>query len=237
MQTHARILGVDLNPAHRLHSAARAFACSAIGIMTLGSAVAAPGCKTVPPKAMLERFISAACESCWQTATAPDRPGEVLVLDWIAPAGDGAPLASAALTEATARADKLLANETQSRRVSLTKPGAPRVRIADGPGWNGYVGLSLTVQRIAKLPTGAVGYMALVERVPAGSEGSPVARQLVRALIGPLPLDELLSQAKVQHFRATRLPTSTFELSHPTRFQPSLFFPSPRRFCRADQNS
>jgi hypothetical protein len=182
-------------------------AFSAIGFMTMGSGVAAPACKTAPPKAMLERFISAACESCWQNTAAPDRPGELLVLDWIAPAGDGgAPLASAALTEASVRANNLPVNETVLRRVPLGRPGAPRVRIADGPGWNGYVGLSLTVQRIKPLPAGAVAYMALVERVPAGSEGSPVARQLVRAVVGPLPLDELATHAKVQHFRATRLP-------------------------------
>ena len=178
----------------------------AVGFLTMGSALAAAGCKVAPPKAMVERFISAACESCWQTAAAPERPNELLVLDWIASAGDGAPLAAAALSEASTRAGNLPVNETLLRRVPIAKPGAPRVRIADGPGWNGYVGLSLTVTRVVKLPAGAVGYMALVERVPAGSEGSPVARQLVRAVVGPLPLDELASQAKVQHFRATRLP-------------------------------
>ena len=195
-----------MNSSHSLRRVARALACSAVGGVVMGNAAGAPGCMAAPAKAVLERFTSAACESCWQTAQAPGRPGGVLVLDWIVPAGDGAPLAAAALAEASARSGNAPSTETLLRRVAVNQAGAPRVRIADGPGWNGYVGLSLAVTRAKPLPAGAVAYMALVERVPAGSEGSPVARQLVRAVVGPLPLGELATQPKVQYFRATRLP-------------------------------
>jgi hypothetical protein len=41
------------------------------------------------------------------------------------------------------------------------------------------------------VPPGAVAYAALVEHVPAGNEGSPIERNLVRAVVGPMGLDEL----------------------------------------------
>ncbi len=80
------------------------------------------------------------------------------------------------------------------------------MRIADGPAWNGYIGLQLTVNRNAKLPEGSVAYMALIERVAADSEGSAIARQLVRNVVGPLSLEELATVTPVRHFRAMRLP-------------------------------
>jgi len=40
-----------------------------------------------------------------------------------------------------------------------------------------------------------------------------VARQLVRAVVGPLPLDGLAQERKVDHLRATRLP----ETANPER--------------------
>jgi hypothetical protein len=66
----------------------------------------------------------------------------------------------------------------------------------------------MKVTRRSPLPPGAVGYIALVQRVPAGSEGSAVARQLVRALVGPLPLDDLKTKRQVDHWRAVRLPST-----------------------------
>ena len=46
----------------------------------------------------------------------------------------------------------------------------------------------------------------LVERIPAGSEGTPVERRLVRTLVGPLALATLASERTVQHLRAVRVP-------------------------------
>ena len=152
--------------------------------------------------------MSADCESCWAAAApvaTPKLDARSMVLDWIVPAGDAAPMAVGAVPESAARAGALTVNTTKTQSTTL-KRGAPRLRIADGPAWNGYIGLQLTVHRNAPLPDGAVAYMALVERVAAGSEGSGVARQLVRNVAGPLSLEELSTTSPVRHFRAMRLP-------------------------------
>ncbi len=153
--------------------------------------------------------MSADCESCWAADALKSEAGRAMVLDWIVPGNATAPLAAGAVNEATARAAGLSANVTSQRSTAL-KPAAPRLRIADGPAWNGYIGLQLTVDRNnngnGKLPEGAVAYMALVERVAAGSEGSAIARQLVRNVVGPLSLEELATVTPVRHFRAMRLP-------------------------------
>ncbi|WP_280152557.1 hypothetical protein [Piscinibacter sp. XHJ-5] len=169
------------------------------------AAAASPSCDAPAPQVFLERFVPADCEACWQRATPRDRGARQLVLDWIVPAGDAAPLASAALPEAARRVGTA-ARETQWRSTSLRRAGAPQLRIADGPGWNGYVGLRLVVTRRDAVPPDAVAYAALVERVPAGSEGTPVDRQLVRAVIGPLGLGELAASSTLEHMSAVRLP-------------------------------
>ena len=194
-----------------VHRALRLLLCGALAIAGAGGTVAAANCpKTSMPAALLERFTPADCEACWQSATPQDPPASqarrVMVLDWIVPAADTAPMAAAALPEASERAGRLAANQTLSRQTPLARNGALRLRIADGPAWNGYIGLQLTVRRVGKLPADAVAYAALVERVPAGSEGTPVARQLVRTLVGPLSLQELAAQATIHHFRAVRVP-------------------------------
>ncbi len=69
------------------------------------------------------------------------------------------------------------------------------------------MGLRIAVGYNAKrpLPKGLSAWLALVERIEAGSEGTPVDRQLVRTLVGPLPLDGL-AERPVEHLRAVRLP-------------------------------
>ena len=168
------------------------------------TANAAPICKPRAPLRLVERFMSADCERCWAAKDAAKLDARTMVLDWIVPAGDASPMAVVAVGEATTRAGAMTANATQ-QRSTLLKTTAPRLRIADGPAWNGYIGLQLTVHRNAPLPEGSVAYMALVERVAAGSEGSDVARQLVRNVVGPLSLEELATTSPVRHFRAMRL--------------------------------
>ncbi len=131
------------------------------------------------------------------------------MLDWITPATDDAPLASAALPEALGRAGTMPSGETLVRATSLNRRGAPRLRIVDGPAWNGYIGLRLLITRRGPLPPGSLAYAALVEQVPAGSDGSPVERQLVRAVAGPMGLDELATEPKIEHLRAVRVPPSS----------------------------
>lgn len=170
------------------------------------AAAAPPDCDAAPPKRLVERFVPADCETCWQTASARDRSAGTMVLDWIVPAGDAAPLAAAALRDAADRVKAAKPRETTYRPAAIGGRAAPELRVSDGPAWNGYIAMQLTVRKRGALPKDAVGYLALVERVPAGSEGTPVERQLVRALAGPLLLQELATEAAVQHFAAVGVP-------------------------------
>lgn len=156
------------------------------------------------PKVLVERFIPAECEACWRQGKAP--AAGIAVLDWIVPSarGDDAPLAAAALPEASARATDIRPDATFERRHALAS-SALRVGVEDGPAWNGYMGLRLAVQRgSAPLPEGAAGYLALVETLAAGDEGSPIVRRLVRVLAGPLTLDA--SRLAIEHLLALRIP-------------------------------
>lgn len=188
--------------------------CAALLLTLCASAhaKAAPACPGGPPKMVLERFIPADCEACWQGRTPAGAPGSrTLLLDWIVPAGDGAPMASAALPEALERAVGAGPSgghsSTRQRAHKFTDSGTPLVRITDGPAWNGYIALRLVVtRRGTTLPSGAMAYAAIVERVPAGSDGSGVARQLVRATVGPMPLAELARERRIAHLRAVRVP-------------------------------
>lgn len=173
-------------------------------LLTTG-AQAAPSCPAA--RQVVERFVPADCEACWSEAAAA-LPGSTWVLDWIAPSPRGAEaaLSMAALAEATERLDALGAAPapavTQTFRWAVPARPGPTLRVTGGPAWNGYLGLELTAR--GKPPAGAVAYVALVEDVPAGTEGSAVARRLLRAVAGPLPLDAG-GRASTQ-LRALRIP-------------------------------
>lgn len=178
--------------------------------------MAVVACTAMPPPAqaaeacaafhtLLERFMSAECETCWKNGAEPH--GAPLVLDWIAPSarGDDAPLAAAAIAEAASRAGALAETHTRERWHALAAPGAWSVGIEDGPAWNGYIAARLRVAREGAAHAREVDlYVALVEQVRAGEEGTPVDRMLVRSVAGPMPMDA--ETASVTHLRAFRIP-------------------------------
>ena len=167
-------------------------------------AFAVVGARAQCPTTLVERYIPADCEACWSAGVAP-APGS-FVLDWIVPSprGDAAPLAAAAMAESVPRVVGLGNDATLERRHALAS-GGPQVEIADGPAWNGYIALRLTVKRgSAPLPGRVAGFVALVETVPAGEEGTPVARRVVRGVAGPLTLDPGLT--RIEHMNAVRIP-------------------------------
>ncbi len=136
------------------------------------------------PVALVERFTSADCEACWTSAAARAGRGE-LVLDWIVPGrkGEDAPLSAAARRDAL---DRLQALGRPAPAASDTvrtgrHPGAGRLRGAHGPPFGGYVGAS--IQSLGAGTGPFTGWLALVETLPAGTEGSPVERNLVRNLL------------------------------------------------------
>lgn len=185
---------LTLPPLRRL----RRFGSALLGsITTLTAHAACPGL-------LIERFIPADCEACWRNGE-PALPGS-LALDWIVPAaqGDAAPLAAAAVSEATRRSPGAKAGTTLERRHALPARGL-RIEVEDGPAWSGYIGVLLRVQRGEQpLPTGAAGYLALVETVRPGEEGTPIERHLLRVVAGPLTIDAALP--RVEHLLALRLP-------------------------------
>lgn len=137
------------------------------------------------PAALLERFINADCDSCWaDPATVRAGRGD-LPLDWIVPGarGDDAPLAMAATRDALERLEALgRPRPLPADSVRAARQGnGGRLRVAHGLPFNGYVGTSIELQGASGGPWQA--WLALVETLPAGTEGSPVERNLVRNLL------------------------------------------------------
>ncbi|HEY6512530.1 MAG TPA: hypothetical protein VI032_11150 [Burkholderiaceae bacterium] len=186
---------------------------------TLGMAFAATddkaGATSMPcPRAhapVLERFISAECEACWTDASVAQPGSNEWLLDWIVPSarGDEAPLSSAAPAEAAARARRVLKAEPASDRASVQRSAARteagwQLRVSSGPAWSGYFGVQ--VDASGRANAGAAAWVALVETVAAGTDGSAVPRQLVRTLSGPFTSVELRSGKPWRHLQAMRWP-------------------------------
>jgi hypothetical protein len=129
-------------------------------------------------------------------AAAPRIPLRTLTLDWIVPSpkGEDAPLSTAALLDSQTRLEQLQlkASDTQTRS-SKTSTNALRIRVAHGLPFNGYLGTSIHLQAGAAFwrqlqRSGAsevTAHLALVELIPAGADGTPIARILARNLYQP----------------------------------------------------
>jgi len=161
--------------------------------------------------AVFERFISAECSACWTDASAPAAPRDEWLLDWIVPSarGDDAPLSPAAPDEATGRARKVLITtvndaRTDVHRTAARRAGPARLAVASGPAFNGYFGVQLDGR--GRWPAGTSAWIALVESVAAGTDGTPLPRQLVRTVAGPFQLNELQSGKPFRVLQAMRWP-------------------------------
>ena len=144
-----------------------------------------------PPVALLERFISADCDTCWADPATPKVKARELALDWIVPSarGDDAPLSAAASRDALARLQALgmdVPRNDASIRHNIATPSAaktPTLRVAHGVALGGYMGTSIGLKpaRGTALPRQPLTvWLLLVEEVAAGTDGTPVARNLVR---------------------------------------------------------
>ncbi len=172
-----------------------------------------------PQAPVHEVFIAADCSACWaatgETAGAPGASSPAWRLDWIVPAAADADMAAAALPEAVERAQRLgrpLPAGGQlkaSRNAAAALPGL-QLQVVSGPAWQGYIGVELSVhtQGRTRLPAGSSAWMALVETVDAGSEGSTLPRALLRTVAGPMPLPPH-GAAPLNHLRALRWPASS----------------------------
>ena len=163
--------------------------------------------------ALFERFISAECSACWTDAATPVAGSDAWLLDWIVPSarGDQAPLSPAAPDEAAARARRVLntgVNDNDARttvhRTSARTTSAAKLTVASGPAFNGYFGVQIDGRGRAPVDSGV--WVALVESVPAGTDGTLVPRQLVRTVAGPFRPHELGSGKAWRVLQAMRWP-------------------------------
>jgi hypothetical protein len=144
------------------------------------------------PVQLLERFINADCDSCWTDPATPKPGAGAIALDWIVPGakGDDAPLATAASRDGLARLQALrqpppARTGTASHRVKALAGSS--LRVAHGLALGDYLGASIELKPIPQAAKRQLwtAWLALIETLPAGTEGSPVARNLVRNLFQP----------------------------------------------------
>jgi hypothetical protein len=146
------------------------------------------------PTALLERFINADCETCWADKQTPEPASGTLAIDWVAPGsrGDDAPLAAVATRDGTERLESLNRKLAEKSASVFTRreADARRVRVAHGLPLNDYIGTSIELKPAGTGPWKA--WLLLVETLPAGTEGSPVERNLVRnAFIAEWPAGKM----------------------------------------------
>jgi len=198
----------ELSPAPRILLACLALAACA----TTRAQSSCDSDREPRPVALLERFISADCESCWTDAKTPRAAKGDLVLDWIVPGarGDDAPLAAAATRDARPRLEALHRPPPAAADTARHGSGRAdhRLRVAQGPAFNGYIGTSIALQPGRGGPWQA--WLVLVETLPAGTEGSPVERNLVRNAFRPdwdgaRPLSKK-EQSKLYESRPMQIP-------------------------------
>jgi hypothetical protein len=143
--------------------------------------------KVEPPTALLERFVNADCGDCWRDRATPEPAAGTFAIDWVVPGtqGDGAPLAAVALDESAQRLAALGRPVPARSDAVFARREGPGVtlRLAQGEPFNDYVGTSLELRAPGRESWNA--WLLLVEELPAGTEGTPVERRLVRNVFRP----------------------------------------------------
>ena len=142
------------------------------------------------PVQLLERFINADCETCWKDPTTIKVAEGQVVLDWVIPGkrGDDAPLSAVASRDAVSRLEAL---NKQAPTASMTNTSPVKavknttLRVAHGIALQGYAGASIELKPAMPVFKGKqlTAWLALVETIAEGTEGTPVERNLVRGLL------------------------------------------------------
>lgn len=191
------------------------------------------------PRALLERFISADCQDCWSDPASPRAAARELALDWVVPSsrGDEAPLSPAAARDALERLDSL-GRTAPARADSLRQrlvASARTLRVSHGTPVNDYIGTSIELRPAGRSRWDA--WLLLVETIPAGTEGTPIERNLVRnafrpAWNGPKPPTQA-QQKRLFEQRPMRIPDG----ADPARLRVVAWVADPRGRIRAISKS
>ncbi len=143
--------------------------------------------RVAQPAAVLERFVSADCADCWRDRATPEPAPGTIAIDWVLPGskGDDAPLSAVALEDGRERLEALgKPVPARSDAVFGRREGKPvPLRLAQGDAFNDYIGTSMELPAPGREEWHA--WLLLVEDLPAGTEGSPVERHLVRNVFRP----------------------------------------------------
>lgn len=142
------------------------------------------------PVQLMERFINANCDTCWADPATPKISAGQVVLDWVVPGnkGEDAPLSAVAAREGLQRLEALRQAVPSQSLVNTLPVKALRgatLRVAQGLPLSGYLGASIELKPIPSAAKGRqwTAWLAQVETLPAGTEGSPVERNLVRNVL------------------------------------------------------
>jgi hypothetical protein len=143
--------------------------------------------KLAQPTALLERFVSADCADCWRDRATPEPAAGTFAIDWVIPGtrGEDAPLAAVALEDASERL-RFLGKPVPARADAVfgRREGKPLpLRVAQGDAFNDYIGTSMELNAPGQHDWQP--WLLLLEELPAGTEGSPVERHLVRNVFRP----------------------------------------------------
>ena len=197
---------------------ATGLAALSLGMLASGSAhaQAVANCSSdgrTAPRWLVERFMSADCTACWGDTNLPRPPRGAATLDWVVPSptGEDAPMAAVARPEALERlqalghsADDL--REWEHRSAVGARGHRPRLRVAHGLAVGDHIGASLAFHAPAPSAQGPfTAWLALAEWLPAGTEGSPVARVLVRNVL-TAPIDAQPASNWPQLWRPMNVP-------------------------------
>jgi len=216
-------------PPNTLKQLAAGLALSALLLPTLGAQGVCSSDGQTQPVRLLERFLSADCERCWGSGAAlvPSAAGTTLALDWIVPGrlGDEAPLSAAASRDALVRLQALRRAAPRAQlQVSTTVGRSSRatVRVAHGVALGGYIGASIEARIASNGPPAAAPLTAmllLVETIAADSDGTPIARNLVRNML-QTPWNGASSLSNKEHMSLLeRRPLSIPEGANPQRLR------------------
>ena len=184
--------------APRISTSLRSYPVAALLVLAALTASAQSFCSSdgqARPTALLERFINADCDSCWKNpATSAPQPGQI-ALDWVLPGskGEDAPLSAVASRDGLNRREVLgvaVPHNAASSTHIIKKPRLKgrSLRVAHGLALSGFIGVSIELKPMTS-PTAKqhhqpqqalTAWLVLVESVPEGTEGTLVARNLVR---------------------------------------------------------